>query len=192
MHLLSTCAYFLKTTIKRRHDRVLQLILFHFLVMNKLIERCPPWYTKVIIKPAYENNKIKVFWDIPEYSGYEDEDENHTMRPDGKIVLENEKKIYVLEMSVPWIGNREVKFKEKEEKYTNIVQTLKVDYPEFDVKQLTFIMDNLGGYSSDLVVSLKELKFGVKEIETIIYGMQKIVLTEAVSIIKQFKIRTKK
>ena len=56
---------------------------------------------------------MTILWDIPEYSG-RDDDEDHVLRPDGKIVLNVEKQIYVLEMSVPWIEHREAKFEEKE------------------------------------------------------------------------------
>ena len=190
-HLLSSCEFFLATAYKRRHDRALQCILFHFLAQHGLIDKCPAWYTKIDIKPFYENEKVKVYWDIPEYYGSEDEDENKLLRPDGKIILQEEKMIYVLEMSVPWIENRQQKFSEKEEKYVDIIQSLKVDNPLFKVKQLTFIIDNLGGYSSNLINSLKDLNFSTKKIDRVIYGMQKIVLTEAVAMIRRFKIRTK-
>ena len=133
-----------------------------------------------------------MYWDIPEYYGNEDEDEERTLRPDGKVILEEKKEMYVLEMSVPWMENRNTKFTEKEVKYVDIVQRLKIDHPDFNVKQLTFIIDGLGGYSKELITSLKTLEFDTREIETILYGMQKIVLTEAVSIIRQFKIRTQK
>ena len=133
-----------------------------------------------------------MYWDIPEYYGNEDEDEERTLRPDGKVILEEKKEMYVLEMSVPWMENRNTKFTEKEVKYVDIVQRLKIDCPDFNVKQLTFIIDGLGGYSKELITSLKTLEFDTREIETILYGMQKIVLTEAVSIIRQFKIRTQK
>ena len=94
-------------------------------------------------------------------------------------------------MSVPWLDNRSQKFIEKENKYIDIIQNLKINHPQFNVKQLTFIIDSLGGYSHDLITSLKDLKFNSRIIETILYGMQKIVLTEAVSMIRRFKIRTK-
>ena len=95
-------------------------------------------------------------------------------------------------MSVPWLENRDDKFKAKENKYVDIIQRLKIDYPNYTVTQLTFIIDSLGGYSKELVTSLKTLNFGTRELESILYGMQKIVLTEAVNIIRQFKIRTQK
>ena len=154
------------------------------------MEQCPVWYSKITIKPCYENETTKLYWDIPEYYGNEEEEEERTLRPDGKIILEKKKKIYVIEMSVPWPENRDDKFAENESKYVDIVQRLKIDHPEYDVKQLTFIIDGLGGYSEELLKSLRNLEFDAKEVDSILYGMQKIVLTEAVSIIRQFKIRT--
>ena len=130
---------------------------------------------------------MTILWDIPEYSGHDD-DEDHVLRP----VLNVEKQIYVLEMSVPWIEHRKAKFEEKEDKYKTIVQNLKVDNPGYKVTQLTFIMDCLGGCSKNLVTSLKQLKFNAREIENVIFGMQKIVLSEAQAITRQFKILTKR
>ena len=169
-HLLSTCQKFLSTTYKRRHDRALQLILFKYLHKEGLISTCPAWYTKLCIKPKYENEGIVVFWDIPEYSGHND-NEARTLRPDGKIILKAEKVIFVLEMSVPWVENRDAKYVEKEDKYVDIVQNLKIDNPGFKVSQLTFIMDCLGGSSKSLTNSLKELKFTTYEIESLLFGM---------------------
>ena len=81
---------------------------------------------------------------------------------------------------------------EKEEKYRNIVQGLKVDNPGYNVKQLTFIVDCLGGYSKELINSMKELEFTKHEIDSIIPGIQKILVTEANSVINRFKILTMK
>ena len=170
-HLLSSCSYFLPSAIKRRHDKTLQWILFNFLFKHKLVEKCPPWYSNITIKPYYENKTTKLFWDIPEYSGSEDEEGDRVLRPDGKIVFNEKKKIYILEMSVPWTDNHDEKFKEKESKYVDIVQRLKINNPGYNVKQLTFIIDGLGAYSNELVLSLKNL-FNEKEIKPILYGMQ--------------------
>ena len=135
------------------------MILFHFLLKHNQINKCPEWYSKITIKPIYESDDIVLFWDIPEYTGYEDEIECHVLRPDGKLITKLEIIIWILEMSIPWISNRKSKFIEKEEKYVNIVQRLTIDNPGFEVKQLTFIMDVLGGYSKELVTNLKYLKF---------------------------------
>ena len=83
-HILSHCEGFLRTFYKIRHDKVLQHILYNFLHKRKIIEKCPPWYSKVEIKSKYEDDDITLLWDIPEYSGKEDEEEEKTLRPDGK------------------------------------------------------------------------------------------------------------
>ena len=101
-----------------------------------MINKVPAWYTKICIEPMYQSEDLKVYWDIPEYSGMEDESVGEPLRPDGKIVDKKEKKILVLEMSVPWIENRKSKLEEKNAKYTDIVQYLKVDNPGYTVKHL--------------------------------------------------------
>ena len=94
-------------------------------------------------------------------------------------------------MTVPWITNRETKKVEKVEKYKRIVQSLKVDHLGYDVKQVTFVIDCLGGFSSSLPCALRMLKFNESECNSILLGMQKIILTEAVSLINHFKFYTK-
>ena len=54
------------------------------------------------------NELVSLYWDIPEYYGNDNDDiENNLSRPDAKIYCKSEKKI--IEMSVPWIENRESK-----------------------------------------------------------------------------------
>ena len=64
-----------KTSYKRRHDRVLQFIIFNLRVEHKIRKKCPSWYSKISVKPYYSNEDMEIFWDIPEYSGVEEEDE---------------------------------------------------------------------------------------------------------------------
>ena len=123
----------------KRHDKSLQLILFKYLFNKGYINKCPPWYSNINIKPIYENKEATITWDIPEYSGYELDENIRPPRPDGKIVLHNEKKIFVLENSIPWVENRKTKFDDKEEKYRQIVQSLRADYPQYFYFYLFFI-----------------------------------------------------
>ena len=93
-------------------------------------------------------------------------------------------------MYVPWVENRGIKIIEKTEKYAHIIQSLKVDYPNYKVKQLTFIIDCLGGFSSSLKENLKQLGFDDIQCKNVMNGMQKIVLSEASSIMDRFKVLT--
>ena len=191
-HLLSNCTKFISNTFKRRHDRVLQYIMFKILHKYKLITDFPPWYTKVSIKPMYQNEEIEVFWDIPEYSGYDNDLEHRPLRPDGKIINKKTKKIHVLEMSIPWIENRNIKLVEKLDKYKEIIQSLKVDNPGFLVEQATFIIDCMGGYSKDLIDNLSSIGLTRNEIDSILPKIQRIVITEANATINRFKVLTMK
>ena len=156
--------------------------------MYKLVDKCQPWFSKEIIKPQYENDEINVLWDIPEYTGFEDEVDDKLQRPDGKIILKKKKIVYVLEMSVPWIENRETKIVEKVEKYKNIIRSLKLLYPGYHVEQLTFIIDCLGGYSKTLQESLRKLELSTEVCTNILFGLQKLVVHEARALINQFKV----
>ena len=48
-HLLSNCTKFVSHQYKRRHDRVLQSIVFNYLMKNKITTNCPPQYSMVEI-----------------------------------------------------------------------------------------------------------------------------------------------
>ena len=189
-HLLSNCGPLAKVDYIRRHNRALQCILFPLLLSNKFIKECPPWYSKIVVQPRYENEELIVLWDIPEYSGEENEDENKMLRPDGKLIFKQEKKIVLLEMSVPWIENRESKIKEKDDKYRDIITKIKVENPGHSVVQATFIIDVLGGYSAHLKENIAKVGYKSDDIERIMMKMQKIVLSEASYIVNKFKMKT--
>ena len=157
---------------------VLNLLVLHGIRMKK-------------VKPLYENESISLYWDIPEYLGYDDEDETKVLRPDGKLIIKQHSKMYILEMSVPWITNREKKFEEKEQKYKDLVASLKILHPDFEIKQITFIVDSLGGYSSSLVNALNTLGFNTNTVKRMLLSIQKIVLTESRYIVNRFKQLTK-
>ena len=157
-----------------------------------MIDKCPPWYSDTEIKPRYENDDVCLLWDIPEFTGRDGEDVNDTevLRPDGRLMLKKEKIMYVLEMSVPWIQNRETKFKDKEDKYKDLLINMRGLYKDYKIEQVTFIIDVLGGYSQSVVDSLKKLKFTDVERSSILRNAQKIVLSESRCIVNRFKLRT--
>ena len=123
-HLLSNCGEFAKKLYIDRHDSALKCFFFAMLVKLGLICKSPFWYSPVKAKPYYENEYYVVFWDIPEYRGIDEEMENSLPRPDGKIIMIKEKKIFLIEMTVPWIENRENQCEFKHEKYKIIQANL--------------------------------------------------------------------
>ena len=83
------------------------------------------------------------------------------------------KRVITLEMSCPWVTNREKKKEEKTTKYELFRWELKQNYQGYKVKQYNIIMDVLGGWSRDLEDELNELA-GSKS-KGVLHNMQKAV-----------------
>ena len=139
--------------------------MFPLLKELGLIDKDKDWYTNDKVKLYYENESAMFWWDIPEYTGREapKDKDSRALRPDGKLEMtkENEHKLYLLEMSVTWMSNRAAKLKEKVVKDGHILIVYHLDFPQYEVEQLTFIMDGFGGYDDDLVKNIgKVIKGG--------------------------------
>ena len=72
------------------------------------IDSVPPWYSQVQSKSLYESEDVQAFWDIPVFAEY---NEVRAKRVDARIVDHQAKTVTTLEMSCPWIQNREKKDK---------------------------------------------------------------------------------
>ena len=155
-----------------------QLILSPIVVTSEV-----PWFSKIQPKPMYENERAIAYWDIPLYA-----DNTHVKanRIDATIVDKENKKVSVIEMSCPWIENREDKDAEKTTKYGPLRWELEQRYPEYRVTQFNIIVDVLGGYSRDVRKALKEL-VGDKS-DTIALQIQKSVITSSLNIARRFKL----
>ena len=136
-----------------------------------------PWFSKTQPKPMYENERAIAYWDIPLYA-----DNTHVKanRIDATIVDKENKRVSVIEMSCPWVENREEKDAEKTTKYGPLRWELEQRYPEYRVRQFNIIVDVLGGYSRDFRKALKEL-VGDKS-DTIALQIQKSVFTSSLNI----------
>ena len=107
-HVLSNCESLAKYDFILRHDSAFKCIVFPILTQYKLIDQCPTWYSPSKVKPYYENEIAEFWWDTPKYQGNEEEDDTKLFRPDAKLRLKQERQIFILEMAVPWINNREI------------------------------------------------------------------------------------
>ena len=82
----------------------------------ELISEVPPWYSKNQSKPSYENGSAQALWDV---SIYADSIEVRANIIDARIVDKEQKRVLAIEMSCPWVDNREVKEMEKTQKYAH-------------------------------------------------------------------------
>ena len=112
------------------------------------------------------------------------------LRPDGKVLLKAERKIFIIEITISWIDNRGKRYEEKIEKYKAIRGNLKRDKPEYMVDQITLVMDSLGGYSQNLRDNIGKTFNEGKTVDRITRKMQKSVLNNSVHISRCFKLET--
>ena len=105
-----------------RHNAALKLLFLEFLKNYKLIEVMPPWYSPTQPKPFHENEQATVYRDVPVYA---DHTEVHANPIDARTVEKENQIVTLLEMSSPWVENREQKEKEKTLKYMNLFPTKK-------------------------------------------------------------------
>ena len=191
-HLISNCEDFANSLFVTRHDNALKCFVWPMLCKYKLIAKSPSWYANDQVHPYYGNDKIQFWWNVPEYTG-RDEESQHPPRPDGKLMinLENDKRIYLLEMTVPWTENRAEKYVYKSNKYRNILQALQFEYVDYKVDQITLVMDVFGGYGRELVNNIGKVFDSKDDIRTIIKNMQKSIISSAANLSRTFKIRSK-
>ena len=78
-------------------------------------------------------------------------------RINATIIDKNSKQVRVIEMSCPWLENRDSKDFKQTTKYSQMRLQLTNRYPEYKVNQYNIIMDVLGGCSKEVEQNIKEL-----------------------------------
>ena len=119
-----------------------------------LVTTVPPWYSLEQPKPLYENEKGKAYLDVPVFA---ENVEVRNNRIDARAINKEKKKVYLLEMSCPWIANREEKSEEKTTKYAPLRFELRKHNPGYDIEQHNVVIDVLGGCSANVRSSIREL-----------------------------------
>ena len=113
-HILSACPALAQTKYLARHDAVLKVLFFEIIFDMGLIDTMPPWHSSIKPQPVYETADVQAFWDVPVHGEYQ---ELRANRVDARIVNNKEKQVIALEMSCPWVSNRDKKTSEKTMKY---------------------------------------------------------------------------
>ena len=160
-------------------------ILYEILRDQDLLEEVPPWYSPVMPKPVYKSEQVEAWWDVPVYA---DHQEVRVDGVDARVVNHVSKKVMTIEMSCPWISDREKKSEEKTMKYGPLRWELKEKYKGYEVHQYNIIMDVLGGWSEETEISVQSL-VGRKTTH-VLERMQKAVLSATLNIARTFKVVT--
>ena len=180
-HILAGCGALAQTLYLARHNNTLKILFFQVIRALDLVTSEVQWFSKTQPKPVYENERTIAYWDIPLYA-----DNTHVKanRIDATIVNKENKKVSMIEMSWPWVENREEKAAEKTTKYGPLRWELEQRFPDHRVTQYNITVDVLGGYSRGVRKALKEL-VGDKS-DTIALQIQKSVITSSLNIARRF------
>ena len=158
------------------------MIFYELLKDLDLVTSVPPWYSQNTLKPLYENEKGKALWDVPLYAEYAEVGNN---RIDCTVIDKKKKKVVLLEMSCPWVSNREIKCAEKTSKCALLRYELRRRYPGYKTEQHNIIIDMLGGSSQSVKGSLRQLVGGGR-CNSVLRNMQKAVVSSSLNIAGTF------
>ena len=183
-HVLAGCSALVQNKYMSRHNAALKTLFFEMLKVMKLANTVPLWYSPKVPEPLYESAEGQAFWDVPVYTEY-----NHVKanRVDTRFVDHKSKKVMAVEMSCPWINNREKK-DEKTLKYGSLRWELKQQFPGNRVEKYNVIIDVLGGWSRDLDATMQKM-VGPRG-RDVLLRMQRAVISSTLNIARTFKVIT--
>ena len=83
-------------------SKSLFIYLFIYLLFTAKIE---PWFSQVTTKPLYENERATAFWDVLLFA---DTTRVKANRIDATIIDKTRNQVREIELSCPWLENREI------------------------------------------------------------------------------------
>ncbi len=185
-HVLSNCDALSPSDYVARHNAGLKCLFFALLKKHNLIDRTPAWYSPGKPSPVYENQTIKLTWDIPIFT----EGVIQHNRPDVVLWDKEKRKIVILEMTVVWFSTIQEKKAIKDQKYASLRAELKRQYSDHDISQISVVFDILGGHDRDLKQQLRTLVKPMN-VERVMSNMQKAIAVGTTRIAQKLKYLTK-
>ena len=106
-HVLAGCSAIAQTKYLERHNSVLRILFFEILSKYNLLPREEyVWYKRISPKPVYENEELKALLDVPLFA---EQVEVRANRIDAQVIDKVKKEVTLIEISCPWIENRQMK-----------------------------------------------------------------------------------
>ena len=180
-HILPACPALAQTKYVARHDTVLKVLFFEILFDLGLIDTVPPWYSPIKLQPVYETAEVQAYWDFPVHGEFQELKAN---RVDTRIVNSQHKQVIALEMSCPWVSNRDKNMSEKTMKYAPLRWEMKQRHLGYNITKYNIIIDILGGWSKDLDATLQKLVGN--RAKDVLRKMQKACLSGTLNIARTF------
>ena len=132
------CGTLAQTKYLARHNTALKILFFEMLKDLELISEVPPWYSNIQPKASYENGSVQASWDVLAYADNTEVRANRII--DARIIDKEQKRVLAIEMSCPWLENREGKEMKKTQRYGPLMWELRERFPGYQVKQYNILL----------------------------------------------------
>ena len=172
-HIVSECPALAQNQYKRRHDTVAKAL--HWSLCNKYQITCNnKWYEH---QPdnVIENDRVKILWD----HAIRTDRVIRAHRPDLTLIDKVNRKVALIDVSIPWDSRVEEKEREKIEKYQDLRMEVQRIW-EMPVEVVPIIIGALGTTPGSLAKNIKKL-----DVQVAPGLMQKSVMLQTAHIIRR-------
>ena len=187
-HVLCGCSRIAQSLYKTQYDKI-RCPVYHALREKYGFDESDyssPWFMQSHTLPSQENNKVKIFWDIPwQLEKCPKDSANNTNKPDVSILDKKYKEWSLMEGTISTPGTIAEIIKYKQNKYVDLKLGIKNLYLGYKVKLITIVFEYLGAYDKDLDKELNIL-FGLKVARQTIECSQIWVISHNCEILKRF------
>lgn len=189
-HGLSGCSALAPTAYVGRHNGALKCLVWWLLHAYGVHETLRGWNDERTPSAVTENDRIKVWWDVPVESVHTGR-AIRANRPDLRVLFKRERRLVVAEMSCPLDSNVPAKVAEKRAKYGDVIAELRTQYAEEagSVEYAVLVIGALGRVDKGSLLEGLRIVVGKEregEVERIAERMQKAVVTSSVNIAKSY------
>ena len=149
-HIVSECPALAQNQYKKRHDTVAKAL--HWSLCNKYQISCSNKWYEHQPDPVIENEQVKLLWD----HAIRTDRVIRAHRPDLALIDKINRRVSLIDVSVPWDSRVEEKEREKLDKYQDLKMELQRIW-EIPVEVVPIIIGALGTIPSSLAKNIKKL-----------------------------------
>ena len=184
-HIVAGCKGWNFSYYLERHDSALRPLCWWLRWKYGIDEVMKPWHMPVDPDPFVENDRIAIWWDMHYYAHGVKLEHN---KPDMRVWLKEEKKMFVVEMSTPWDDNVVWWEAEKVRKYGPLLVEMAVEFKGrgVQVEQVTLVIGALGSMRN-LMSELGKMIERRGQVKIVAERMQRATITKTLKAVNKFK-----
>lgn len=180
-HILAGCSVLSLTQYLYRHNAGLRPLYWWLRKKYGIDDRMKAWHVNIDPEPMVDNDRVTLWWDLPVSTAKRVK----CNRPDLRVLLKQQKKLFVIEFGAPWDGNVHKRREEKEQKYKPLIVEMAAATRGTKITQVTLIIGALGSVQ-DLEVELAKV-VDEEDVKFVARRMQRAVVCGSAGVLNTFK-----